>query len=132
MQENKISITINRPVSEVFNFTIDPANTPKWIDDIKKEETNEWPIKIGSVYRNIDGSGKWTEYTLMDLEENRLFELASKEGGYHVRYIYTQTTGNISMLEYFEWVDDGELLAPFSQVILERLKDVMESDSSGK
>ena len=89
MKENKVSIQINRPASEVFDFTINPANTSKWIESIEKEETNEWPVKIGSVYRNVDAVGKWDEYTLAGLEKNKLFELASREGGYHVQYTYT-------------------------------------------
>ena len=127
MKENKISIKINKPISEVFNFTIDPNNTHKWIDGIEKEETNEWPVKIGSIYRNVDTSGKWTEYILARLEENAVFELASKENGYHVRYTYTPVTENACELEYFEWVDFGELTSPFSKEVLEKLKTVIES-----
>lgn len=126
MKENKISITINRPVSEVFAFTVNPANTPKWILGIQKEETNEYPAKIGTTYRNTDGSGKWTEYILVGIEQNNLFELASKEDGYHVRYTYTPISNSASNLEYFEWVENGELENPFTQEVLENLKTVME------
>jgi len=127
MKENKISIQINRPVSEIFDFTIDPNNTHKWIDIVEKEETNEWPVKIGSIYRNVNTLGEWTEYVLTGFDENKLFELATKEGEYHVRYTYTPITESSSELEYFEWVDEGELTSPFSQVVLERLKELLES-----
>lgn len=127
MKENKISVLINKPVSEVFEFTINPKNTHKWIDGVIKEETNEWPVKIGSVYRNVDAAGKWTEYTLTRLGENAIFELASNEGAYHVRYTYTPVNEGSCELEYFEWMDFGELTSPFSQDVLEKLKDVMES-----
>ncbi len=126
MKENKISITINLPASKVLAFTIDPANTPRWINSIQKEEVNEWPVKIGSIYRNVDANGKWTEYILVTFEKNHIFELVSKEGGYHVRYTYTSITDQISFLEYFERVDNGELVDPFSQDILNNLKTVME------
>ncbi len=127
MKENKISILINKPISEVFSFTINPINTAKWIEGIEKEEADEWPIKIGSTYKNVDTSGKWTEYTLTKLKENKIFELTSKEGGYHVRYVYTPVSDKSSILEYFEWVDEGDLGSPFSQEVLERLKDILES-----
>jgi len=130
MKENKVSIQINRPASEVFDFTINPANTSKWIESIEKEETNEWPVKIGSVYRNVDAVGKWDEYTLAGLEKNKLFELASREGGYHVQYTYTSVSDQISMLEYFEWMDEGELENPFSQEALNNLKIVIELTAS--
>ena len=129
MKENKISIIINKPISEVFWFSINPANTNKWSDDIKKEETNEWPVKVGSKYRSTDGSGTWSEYTLVKFEENQIFELASEDGEYHVRYTYTSITENSTELEYFEWVDNTELSSPYSKNALEKLKELIESKS---
>ncbi len=127
MKENRISVLINKPISEVFEFTINPKNTHKWIDGIEKEETSEWTVKVGSTYRNVDAIGKWTQYILTSLDENSIFELTSKENGYHVRYTYIPVTENSCNLEYFEWMDFGELTSPFSQNVLGKLKEVMES-----
>ena len=41
MKSNKLTIKIKKPVQEVFLFTTDPKNTPLWVDDCVKEETNE-------------------------------------------------------------------------------------------
>ncbi len=41
VKDNRIKIQINRPVSEVYAFTLDPKNTPSWIDDSAHEETSE-------------------------------------------------------------------------------------------
>lgn len=43
MKMNTLSIVINKPVADVFAFTVDPANTPRWIDGIVEEVTDNPP-----------------------------------------------------------------------------------------
>lgn len=126
MKENKISVELNKSASDVFLFTINPSNTAKWIEGIKKEETNEWPVKVGSIYKNVDTSGEWSAYVLVGLEENRIFELLSEDKNYHVRYTYTPISETKSHLEYYEWVDEGNLERPFSKEVLSNLKRAIE------
>jgi len=128
MKENKITIIIQAPVSEVFSFTTNPANTPKWIECIVKEETNEWPVKIGSIYKNMDNSGIWNKYILVNIEENKVFELKSEDGNYWVKYTYNQISPNGSTLEYYEGVNNGDIKEPFTKETLEKLKQVIESN----
>lgn len=128
MQENRISIKIDKPVSEVFDFTTNPLNTSKWIDSIEVEETNEWPPKIGTVYRNKNKiTGKWSIYRVAFIVPDRGFELVSKNGNYHVLYRYVRYKGGLTHMAYEEWVDVGELEDPFTQSVLDKLKVVMES-----
>jgi len=50
MTETKQTITINQPSHTVFEFVLDPKNTPKWVDGVVKELTNESPTKLAMVH----------------------------------------------------------------------------------
>lgn len=126
MKENKLTIKINKPTSEVMQFYLNPQNTPLWIDSVVQEKTSEWPIKVGTVYRQQDKNGKWFEYSVVAFKEKGLFELISEDKNYHVRYTHTPIKGNSSKLEYYEWVDQGSIKEPFTLEILEKLKKIVE------
>ncbi|PCI21394.1 hypothetical protein COB64_00770 [Candidatus Wolfebacteria bacterium] len=126
MKENKITIEINKPISEVFNFTITPENTHKWIDSIEKEETSDHNIKVGTKYKNVNKEGEWSEYIVTKFEKDKLFELQKSDGDLHVRYTYTHLGENKTSLEYFEWTEKTQLNHPFSVDVLEKLKIILE------
>lgn len=127
MKNQKLSIVINKPVSEVFEFTTNPANTSKWIDGIVVEETNETPPKLGTIYRNKGQSGNWNEYEMTEFDKDRTFTLTRLNGDYHVRYTFTPTDDGYCDFEYYEWVDDGKLDDTFSQSVLAKLKSILEA-----
>lgn len=130
MKSKKLSIQINRPVAEVFDFVIDPANTPKWIDFITEEKTNEWPPKLGTIYQNKDTSGQWRELVMTEFEQGKMFVMSNEDSGYHVRYTLKPLSDNSTEMTYEEHVDEGELEDPFTIEILEELKAVIEKDQA--
>lgn len=126
MRQNKLTIQINKPTQEVFSFLLNPKNTPLWIEHLVFEEINEWPVKVGTVYRNKNREGEWAQYTLTELKQDEMFEMTSKDGNYHVRYTFRPLKNGVE-LEYYERVDQGELAEPFTFEILQKLKLVLES-----
>ena len=128
MNEKKLIVVINKPVSEVFAFTINPKNTPKWIESMVTEQTNEWPTRLGTIYRNQDREGNWSEYIVTEFKENERFIFTKDDKNYSVRYIFTPIGENATELEYYEVVEKGNIDKPFTQEILNKLKDVMENE----
>lgn len=125
MQQIRQSIIINRPVEIVFAFAVSPKNTPKWVDSIVVEQTNEWPVKVGTIYRSQNHAGEWSELELTAFEPNRAFTMRLPDGGY-VSYEFSAPDAGTTKLDYV-WASDGQLDAPFLNKILLQLKTVLEA-----
>ena len=131
MKDLKLTITINKPVEEVFAFTINPENTPKWIDSIVTEQTNEWPVKLGTIYRNQRKNGEWSDYEITAFDPNKTFVMSQKNDSFHVGYTFTPTdNGAATQLTYRVWKDESELPGSLTvdvlQDILDKLKRLVE------
>jgi uncharacterized protein YndB with AHSA1/START domain len=127
MQEIKYSVQINRPIAEVFAFAIDPKNTPKWVNSITLEETSEWPVKVGTIYRSKNKKGDLSELLITTFEENKTFTMAKKDNNNRVTYTFTPINPNLTKFEYV-WVDNGELAESFIQALVDNFKRVIESE----
>jgi hypothetical protein len=128
MRDNKLSIVINKPVEEVFSYTLNPKNTHAWIDSIDEEVTSEWPPKVGTTYRNrASGNERWRHYKLTALEDNKSFTLEDTKGNYHVKYSFKLLKDNSTEFEYYEWTVNTGLESLFPMKHLEVLKSILEN-----
>lgn len=126
MNNLKLNITINKPVEEVFAYAINSNNISKWYPSIKEEIPLEFPVKLGTKLKNRgDDINKWSYYEFIEFEKNKTFTLSQIGSSYNVKYTFTQN-GNSTDLEYYEWVDNGELEEPADIYNLELLKKELE------
>jgi len=125
MKDNKLTIVINKPIAEVFAFCITPPQAKLWIEDIINETTNEWPAKVGTVYTEYKRNNTSFNIIVTDYKVNEYIEWKTENDKYHVRYIFTSLSLNITQLEYVEY---GEVLEPFTNEVLIKLKSVIESN----
>jgi uncharacterized protein YndB with AHSA1/START domain len=126
MKENKITVVINKSIGEVFEFTTNPKNTHTWIPSIEEEISEQYPPKIGTIYKNRGKEPNWDTYKVVEFEKDTKFTLTDLDNNYSVTYTYRKIDNSKTEMEYFEWVRTGDLEKPFTQPILDKLKEVME------
>lgn len=128
MKENKLTIFINKTVKEVFEYSLESNNVPKWINSIKEEIPEERPVKLGTKLRNIGvDSQEWNKYEVIDFQPPRTFTLKRLNGDYFVKYTCTEKD-NGTEFEYFEWAEYGELDGLMEMSALELLKELIEKE----
>ena len=126
MKDIKLTTRINKPISDVFAFTIDPKNTPRYVETVVAEEANEWPAKLGTIYRNKRVDSEWAEYEVTEFKENEMFTLRKKNGNLLVRYTFKPVDSNKTELEYYVSTENSELDESFIKSIVEKIKIVLE------
>lgn len=129
MKDLRLTIQINKPAKDIFEFTLNPVNTPFWIDSIVKETAEPVPVQIGTIFRNWNAVGEMNEYKVARYEPFKVFQLDALHQDYKVRYTLTPLSETETELQYYEWSESGQLHSPFMQEILDKLKSVMESRS---
>ena len=77
------SIMIQKPVEDIFNYTTDLHNLPKWQKSIKSIEAPEGPATKGYQYINVRrflGQDIKTAFEVLEVNKNSNFILKSKDG----------------------------------------------------
>ena len=122
ISSNEIHIIINKSQSEVFEYMLEPKNTPKWIDFIKSETIDTEQIDVGTIYTNDFGT-----LTVTDYERNVYFELTDQDEKYQCSYSFKKIDDDTTEVIYFEAMLDGsELVEPFDAKYFEVLKELIE------
>lgn len=121
---NEIRIIINVPREKVFEFTLEPKNTPKWLDFISHEEVDTKQIGLGTKYTNDFGEMEVTDY-----ERNVYFELTKIDSEYQCSYSYRKIDEDTTELIYFEGMLDGsELEDSLDEESFDKLKLILENN----
>ena len=135
MQKNVLKIIIHRAAADVFDFLLNPENSPKWLDGFVEERTNELPVKLGTVFENRGDANPddpndvlWNRYTVSHYDYGREFEFNGNN--YKVRYVL-KPLGNgadfATEMTITEWtLDGGDLPDPMTIAPFEKLKRLME------
>lgn len=77
------TVTINRPVKEVFDFVANPSNERDWHLDVKAVlRPTDGPYEFGETFQWVVkfGGSKTYSVEITALEPNRLIELTTREG----------------------------------------------------
>lgn len=126
MKDNKLTIFIYKPINEVFEYSLESNNVPKWITSIKEEIPSERPVKLGTKLKNIGvNSDVWNEYEVIDFQPPKTFTLKRLNGDYFVRYTCIEKD-NGTEFEYYEWAEKGNLDDLMGIEALEILKKLIE------
>lgn len=126
MKKNKLKIFINKPVKEVFEYSLESNNVPKWITSIKEEIPSERPVRVGTQLKNIGiNNSTWNHYEVIDFVQDKTFTLKRLNGDYFVKYTCTEKN-NGTEFEYLEWATNGDLDALMEMSALSLLKELIE------
>lgn len=125
MKVNEIRITIIAPISEVFEFTLEPQNTKQWVTDSVEMKTDTNQINLGTKYIN-----KFITREVTDYDCNRFIELSDIDGSYVCSYSFRKIDDEATEIIFFESHDDGsELEYPLDQKNFEKLKELLENNT---
>lgn len=125
MKENKLTIFINKPIQEVFKYSLESNNVPKWITSIKEEVPLERPVKLGTKLKNIGiDANTWNEYEIINFQPPKTFTLKRLNGDYFVKYTCIEKDSGTEF-EYFEWAEN-ELDGLMEISALKKLKKLIE------
>lgn len=148
MANADVSVTIARPVEDVFAVLTDPTLSPRWAANaIKGELLTPGPPGVGSrrraVVKGLFGRTMESVMEVTELEPNRMLALrlisASWGGSGRTKYTLTPVAGGTRVDWHWE-MEPGGVMKPFSRPLMaifqrgfqrdvNNLKAMMESNA---
>ena len=142
--EFKTTVTIRRPVEDVFAFLADFENVPRWNHAIESTtKTSSGPVRVGSTYRQVRSEPRRSEegFEVIVYEPARRLAIEGEIGPFHARaeYLLESIEGATRLTNAVELEPASavsKLLAPFAgsrikTAVAENLgvlKQLLESD----
>ncbi|PLR79090.1 hypothetical protein CU633_02205 [Bacillus sp. V3-13] len=145
MADFQTSITIDKPLNEVFAFMVNLENSPEFMPNvIKSEKITDGPTSAGTKYletRYISGRETQAEVVFTGFKENRSYTVNSETNGFGVIFHYTfQEVDEATRVELTATIETTGLMMKLTKPLLVKmikredgnqlqyLKDVLEEN----
>jgi uncharacterized protein YndB with AHSA1/START domain len=125
------SVTIDRPVGEVFAFVTDTTNEPKWHSEvIEATKTSEGPIGVGTSFSVVikfmgKKEGRWE---IVEFEPNRreVIRVTAKPLSPTLTYRFEQADGGTRFTRHIDLEPTG-----FFKIMKGMMRKMMEKGNAG-
>jgi hypothetical protein len=123
------TITIERPLHEIFEFVSELENVPKWnYAIVETRKTSEGAVGVGTTYRQIRSIPTRSEETLLvtDFEPDRRFEFEGSLGPLRgtLRYEFDEVDGATRLTNTAELEASG-ILALAAPIASGRIREAV-------
>lgn len=130
MKKNTLTVEIEKPIDIVFDFTVNPNNTPRWVPSVLEEKATDTKVKVGTVYNQIvkgsSGETKKSALVVTGFIKNKMLDFHLVNGQYTCSYRYEEIPTGTRMIYSEENGIDGEIESPMTIENLQALKKLIE------
>ncbi|WP_257988241.1 MULTISPECIES: SRPBCC family protein [Bacillus] len=147
MADFQTSITIDKPLNEVFAFMVNLENSPDFMPNlIKSEKITDGPISAGTKYletRYISGRQTVAEVVFTEFNENRSYTVKSETNGLGVVFDYNfQEVDEATRIEFAATIETSGFIMKLTKPLLVKmikredgnqlqyLKDILEENKT--
>jgi uncharacterized protein YndB with AHSA1/START domain len=130
MPQIERTVTVAKPLSEVWEFLVDFTNTESWDPPTQSTTRVSGDGGVGTVYKNVSrmlGRDVEVEYTVLDVEPQRLFRLAGKTSSMDLldTMTFEEADGQVRVTYTAEFTPHGaaKLAEPLMPIGLKKIGD---------